>query len=170
MPRLHPHEEHLIKSPGGHCLSGMHTVQPCQHASIASPRTDRTHITETSRIHLVLFGRQNRTFGPYVAAIQRILISVMMVGKRFPACRFLPYLVHRHLGQNVALVVSGAFVCEDVWDAEEGPGLGQTDRHTRKNISGRCSHKKNCFPCCYIYALIPTATSGDWCLLHPSHH
>jgi hypothetical protein len=32
-------------------------------------------ITETNRIHLVLFGMHNWTFGPYLAAINRILIS-----------------------------------------------------------------------------------------------
>jgi NLI interacting factor-like phosphatase len=31
-------------------------------------------VTETNRIQLVLFGMQNRTFGPYLAAINRILI------------------------------------------------------------------------------------------------
>jgi hypothetical protein len=35
------------------------------------------HITGTDRIHLVLSGMQNRTFGPYLAAPIRILISVM---------------------------------------------------------------------------------------------
>jgi hypothetical protein len=34
-------------------------------------------ITEINRIHLVLFGMQNRTFCPYLAAIDRILVSVM---------------------------------------------------------------------------------------------
>jgi hypothetical protein len=29
-------------------------------------------ITETNRIHLVLFGMQNSTFGPYFAAIHKI--------------------------------------------------------------------------------------------------
>jgi hypothetical protein len=38
---------------------------------------DKTVITETNRIHLALFGMQNRTFGPYLAAINRILISVV---------------------------------------------------------------------------------------------
>jgi hypothetical protein len=32
-------------------------------------------IAETIRIHLVLFGMQNRTLGPYLAAMHRILIS-----------------------------------------------------------------------------------------------
>jgi hypothetical protein len=36
-------------------------------------------IAETNRMHLVLFGMQNRTFGPYLAANNRILISVMRV-------------------------------------------------------------------------------------------
>jgi hypothetical protein len=35
-------------------------------------------IAETNRIRLVLFGMQNRTFGPYAAAINRILISLMV--------------------------------------------------------------------------------------------
>jgi hypothetical protein len=34
-------------------------------------------ITKTNRIHLVLFGMQNRTFGPYLAANDKILISLM---------------------------------------------------------------------------------------------
>jgi hypothetical protein len=34
-------------------------------------------ITEANRIHLVLFGMQNRTCGPYLAANNRILISAM---------------------------------------------------------------------------------------------
>jgi hypothetical protein len=38
-------------------------------------------ITETNRIHLVLFGVQNRTFGPYVTAINRVLIS-LWIGRR----------------------------------------------------------------------------------------
>jgi hypothetical protein len=33
--------------------------------------------TETNRIPLVLFGMQNRTFGPYSATIDRILIPLM---------------------------------------------------------------------------------------------
>jgi hypothetical protein len=37
---------------------------------LSNPQTD---ITETNRIHLVLFVMQNRTFGPYLAAIHRIL-------------------------------------------------------------------------------------------------
>jgi hypothetical protein len=34
-------------------------------------------ITETNGIHLVLFVMKNRTFGPLLAAINRILISLM---------------------------------------------------------------------------------------------
>jgi hypothetical protein len=34
-------------------------------------------MTETNRIYLVLFGMQSRTFGPYLAANNRILISLM---------------------------------------------------------------------------------------------
>jgi hypothetical protein len=33
--------------------------------------------TETNKIHWVLFGMQNRTFGPYLAADNRILISLV---------------------------------------------------------------------------------------------
>jgi hypothetical protein len=45
-----------------------------------SPRGCRsaTCIAETNRIHLVLFGMQNRTCGPYLAAIHRFLISIMI--------------------------------------------------------------------------------------------
>jgi hypothetical protein len=32
---------------------------------------------ETDRTHVVLFGLQNRTFVPYLAAINKILISLM---------------------------------------------------------------------------------------------
>jgi hypothetical protein len=34
--------------------------------------------TESNRVHLVLFGMQNRTLGPYLAAFDRILIAVML--------------------------------------------------------------------------------------------
>jgi hypothetical protein len=34
---------------------------------------------KTDRMHLVVFGMQNRTFGPYLAANNRILILVMAV-------------------------------------------------------------------------------------------
>jgi hypothetical protein len=40
-------------------------------------------ITETNRIHLVLFGLQNRTCGPYLAAINRILIPRCDVDSAF---------------------------------------------------------------------------------------
>jgi hypothetical protein len=36
-------------------------------------------ITETTRRYLVLFGTQNRTFGPYLAAIHRIYISAIVL-------------------------------------------------------------------------------------------
>jgi hypothetical protein len=36
-------------------------------------------IIETNRIHLVLFGMQNRTFRPYFAATNKILVAVMVV-------------------------------------------------------------------------------------------
>jgi hypothetical protein len=38
-------------------------------------------ITKTNRIHLVLCGMLNRTFGPYFAAIDRILILFMAGGR-----------------------------------------------------------------------------------------
>jgi hypothetical protein len=44
------------------------------------PQSEYT--SETNRIHLVLFGKQNRTSGPYLAAINRILISLMKVKGR----------------------------------------------------------------------------------------
>jgi hypothetical protein len=37
-------------------------------------------ISETNRIHLVLFGMQNRISGPHLAAINRILISLVREG------------------------------------------------------------------------------------------
>jgi hypothetical protein len=39
-------------------------------------------ITETNRIELVLSGMQNRTYGPYLTAFNRIFIIVMLVGMR----------------------------------------------------------------------------------------
>jgi Beta galactosidase small chain len=42
-----------------------------------------TFASETNRIHLVLFGVWNRTSGPYLAANNRILISLMDVTHRF---------------------------------------------------------------------------------------
>jgi hypothetical protein len=57
----------------------------------------RTYITATNRIQLVLFGIQNRTLGPYLAAIHRILILIMgrsvavgRVGPSIPLCRARP--------------------------------------------------------------------------------
>jgi hypothetical protein len=35
------------------------------------------HTAKTNRIQLVLYGMQNRTFGPYLAVINRILISLL---------------------------------------------------------------------------------------------
>jgi hypothetical protein len=43
-------------------------------------------ISETNRMHLVLFGIQKRTFGPYLAANNRILISVMPSGHSASGC------------------------------------------------------------------------------------
>jgi hypothetical protein len=36
-----------------------------------------THTIETNRIQLVISGKQNRRSGPYLAAMHRILISLM---------------------------------------------------------------------------------------------
>jgi hypothetical protein len=41
-----------------------------------------TLVTVTNRIQLVLFGMQNRTFGPYWASMRKILISVLAVSQR----------------------------------------------------------------------------------------
>jgi hypothetical protein len=38
---------------------------------------DLPSITETNRIHLVLFGMQDKAVGPHLAAIHRILISAV---------------------------------------------------------------------------------------------
>jgi hypothetical protein len=46
-------------------------------ASIVHAPLFSQHITETNRTRLVLFGTQNRTSGPYLAALNRIIISVM---------------------------------------------------------------------------------------------
>jgi Glycosyl transferase family, a/b domain len=45
----------------------------CGLALLGSRAVD---VTETFRVQLVLFGMQNRTFGPCLATIHRILISV----------------------------------------------------------------------------------------------
>jgi hypothetical protein len=38
--------------------------------------------TATNRIHLVLFDKKYKNLGPYVAAINRMLISAMMDGSQ----------------------------------------------------------------------------------------
>jgi hypothetical protein len=43
------------------------------------PGAARSDITETNRIHLILFDMQNRTLGPYLAANSRLLISALWV-------------------------------------------------------------------------------------------
>jgi hypothetical protein len=53
----------------------MQSSDACKAHATAHPMD--AVITETNRIHLVLFGMQNRTLGPYSAAINRIFISVM---------------------------------------------------------------------------------------------
>jgi hypothetical protein len=40
----------------------------------------RATITETNRIRLVLIGMRNRALGPYLAAINWILASIMRLG------------------------------------------------------------------------------------------
>jgi hypothetical protein len=68
----------------GRCASGVVDIQREVIQKLRKgPRMGRHSrfpglvIIETSRMHLVLFGMQNRTLGPYLAAIDRILISVM---------------------------------------------------------------------------------------------
>jgi hypothetical protein len=50
---------------------GSHVPNSCQYNSC------QYNSTETKTLHLVLFGMQNRTFCPYLAAIHRILIPAM---------------------------------------------------------------------------------------------
>jgi hypothetical protein len=55
------------------------------HAGVRR-RSSSTHrgpalITETNRTLLVLFGMQIRTFGPYLAAMHRILISIVAASR-----------------------------------------------------------------------------------------
>jgi truncated hemoglobin YjbI len=52
-------------------------------------------ITENNRIHLVLFGIQNRAFDPYLTAMHRILTSVMVVARARQVRRGLPLLLAR---------------------------------------------------------------------------
>jgi hypothetical protein len=47
-------------------------------------------MTETDRISLVLFDMQNMTFGPYLADINKIIISVMMPVDRVQDARLAP--------------------------------------------------------------------------------
>jgi hypothetical protein len=60
----------------------VHSRRRSRSAPICPPRAGCDHITETNRVHAVLFGMQNVTFVPYLAAINRILISLMPI-----ACR-----------------------------------------------------------------------------------
>jgi hypothetical protein len=55
-------------------------TQPLQRVQTHEPfcPTDAQHHCN-NRIRLVLFGMQNRTFGPYLAAMHRILIPIMQV-------------------------------------------------------------------------------------------
>jgi hypothetical protein len=45
---------------------------PRVHRLLASPAC-LPHLAQVNRIHCVLFGMHNRTFGPYLVAAQRIL-------------------------------------------------------------------------------------------------
>jgi hypothetical protein len=51
-------------------------AQACQAVLCVGPGVGRG-INATSRIQLVIFGLQNRTLGPYLAAINGNLVSVM---------------------------------------------------------------------------------------------
>jgi hypothetical protein len=53
-----------------------HVTLDASKPALHTPRTPI--ITETDSIRMVLFGTQNRTFGPCLAADNRIRISVMM--------------------------------------------------------------------------------------------
>jgi hypothetical protein len=63
---------------------------------------DAGSITDTNMIRLVLFSMQNRTFGPYLAAIVSILISVLKGPRDEVFCHmiargFLGFVPHRGL-------------------------------------------------------------------------
>jgi NUDIX domain len=62
--------------PADHAI--MSNVLPLLDAISCGKRPDPMPvITETTRIHLVLFGMQDRTLHPYLAAINSIIISLM---------------------------------------------------------------------------------------------
>jgi hypothetical protein len=64
------------------CAEGSYSaLPPPTHTHTLHPNTP-PGITETRSICLVLFGMQNRTFGPYLAAINRITISVAQASRR----------------------------------------------------------------------------------------
>jgi hypothetical protein len=52
-------------------------VQPSQPHSRSMAGITMLHITEMNRIRLILFDTSNRMFGLYLAAIDRILMSIM---------------------------------------------------------------------------------------------
>jgi hypothetical protein len=58
--------------------TGRHSTVHLSHQK----ETNRICFTETNRICLVLFGMQNRTFGSYMAAMNRIHIPVVWLAPR----------------------------------------------------------------------------------------
>jgi hypothetical protein len=60
----------------------VHAPELCLRCTLGLERAPRALltpcITATNRMHLVLIGMQNRAFVPYLAAINRIRISVMV--------------------------------------------------------------------------------------------
>jgi hypothetical protein len=61
---------------GGGCLLFCRGDRKARCGSFGAEQ-HHAHITETNRMHLVLIGMQNRTFGPYLAAMYRIIISLV---------------------------------------------------------------------------------------------
>jgi hypothetical protein len=66
-------------------LSSEEGFQGCTTAALPAPKycsttgqDPRPYMTEMTRIHLVLFAMNNRIFGPYLPAIDRIFISAML--------------------------------------------------------------------------------------------
>jgi hypothetical protein len=60
-------------------VSTLHMGHSCLHMEAALFDTRVLFITETNRIELVLSGMQNRTLHPYLAAIYRIFISLVLL-------------------------------------------------------------------------------------------
>jgi hypothetical protein len=90
-----PPSIYAVGLPGSHC-NGLGEPQnmdaPLARSAwcIALMGSGPAHITETNRIHLILFGMQNRTCVSYLAATHRIIISGcarLVCSRTVPACR-----------------------------------------------------------------------------------